>query len=400
MPPTDPLLSAADAFAKVLALMAPVGAETVALAEAAGRVLAATIHAERDQPPFAASAMDGYAVRAEDASVGAVLTVTGEIQAGGAAARPVGPGEAIRIFTGAPVPDGADAILIQEDADRDGNRLTVREAPTAKRYIRPAGLDFRAGARLEAPRRLTPAEIALAAAMNVPHLEVFRRPIVSLIATGDELVAPGGRPGPHQIVSSNNYGLAAMLQAAGAVCDIQPIAGDDAAALTAALDRAAEADLIVTLGGASVGDYDLVRSVFGGEGLDLSFYKVAMRPGKPLMAGRVRGRPMVGLPGNPVSSLVLGRLLLVPAMDALQGLPAAPPRRAPVRLGQALAAGGPREHYMRARIEETEDGPVAFPFPDQDSSLLSVLAAANALVVQPPNGPARETGEEIDAILL
>lgn len=394
------MISAAEALERVLVLMTPVGVETVPLAEAAGRALAVTIHAERDQPPFSASAMDGYAVRAEDAAEGAALTVAYEIAAGGAPGGAIGRGEAVRIFTGAPLPAGADAILIQEDADRDGGTITVRDAPEAGRHIRPAGIDFRAGARLEAPRRLTAAEIALAAAMNAPYLEMRRRPVVSLIATGDELVMPGERPGASQIVSSNNFGLAAMLEDWGAAPEIQPIATDDAAALRAALDRAAHADLIVTLGGASVGDHDLVRSVFGEEGLDLSFYKVAMRPGKPLMAGRVRGKPMIGLPGNPVSSLVLGRLLLAPAIDALLGLPAEPAKRIRVRLGQSLEAGGAREHYMRARIEETADGPTAFLFPNQDSSLLSVLAAANALVVQPADGAAMDKGEEIDAIML
>ena len=394
------LLSAGEALARVLALMTPTGIESVPLAKASGRVLASPVYAERDQPPFAASAMDGYAVRAADAGVGATLKVIAEVPAGGSLDGEVGAGEAVRIFTGAPVPSGADAILIQEDADRDGDALTVRETPGAGAYIRPAGLDFKAGSRLEAPRRLTSAEIALAAAMNAPFLEVRRKPVVSLIATGDELVAPGGRPGPTQIISSNNYGLAALLEACGAVAEIQPIAADNPDALKEALDHAAEADLIVTLGGASVGDYDLVRHVFGSEGLDLSFYKVAMRPGKPLMAGRVRGKAMVGLPGNPVSSMVLGHLLLRPAVDAMLGLPTAGLARRKVRLGQPLAANGPREHYMRARLEQTPDGPVVFPYPNQDSSVLSLLAAANALVVHAPNGPEMAAGEIVEVIDL
>ncbi|MEM7545344.1 MAG: gephyrin-like molybdotransferase Glp [Pseudomonadota bacterium] len=394
------MLSAAEALERTLALMTPLDAESVPLAEAAGRVLAAPVYAARNQPPFNASAMDGYAVRAADAVVGAVLTVTGEVQAGAAADRPVGAGEATRIFTGAPVPEGADAILIQEDADRAGDSLTVREAPGAGVYIRPAGLDFKAGSRIPPGKRLSAAEIALAAAMNAPYLEVYRRPTISLIATGDELVAPGSDPGPSQIISSNNYGLAAMLSAHGAICDIQPIAGDTPDALRTALDRAADADLIVTLGGASVGDYDLVQQVFGDEGMDLSFYKVAMRPGKPLMAGRVRGKPMIGLPGNPVSSMVLGHLLLRPAMDALQGLPPAPLPRVTVRLGSDLAQNGPREHYMRARIEETADGLIAFPFPNQDSSILSVLAASNGVIVHPPKAAPQPAGSLIHAILF
>ncbi len=395
-----PLLSAAEALARVLALIAPVGSESVPLAEASGRVLAAPVVARRDQPPFAASAMDGYAVRAAEAREGARLRVTGEIAAGGAAAAPLGPGEAIRIFTGAPLPEGADAVLIQEDADRDGEAVIVREAPGAGANVRPPGGDFRAGARIPAPRRLSPGDIALAASMNAPFLEVAHRPLFALVATGDELVEPGEAPGPSQIVSSNAYGLAAMLEAAGARARIDPIARDNAPALRAALDRAAEADVIVTLGGASVGDHDLVAKVFGEEGLALSFYRVAIRPGKPLMAGRVRGKPMIGLPGNPVSALVLGHILLRPAVDALLGLEAGPPPRLRARLGQALGPNGPREHYMRARLEEDGRGPVVFPFPNQDSSLLSVLAAANALAVIPPGAGAMAAGEEIDVIRL
>ncbi|WP_340109175.1 gephyrin-like molybdotransferase Glp [Pikeienuella sp. HZG-20] len=395
-----PLISAEEALRRVLALIEPLEVESAPLHLAAGRALAAPVVASRDQPPFAASAMDGYAVRAADARLGATLAVIAEVAAGGRFEGAIGPGEAVRIFTGAPVPSGADTILIQEDAERAGDRLTVREAPEKGRHIRPAGGDFHAGARLEAPRRLNPAEIALAAAMNAPFLDVRRRPLVSLIATGDELVPPGGRPGPNQIISSNNYGLAAMLEEAGAIARIDPIAADTDAALVEALDRAANADLIVTLGGASVGDHDLVRKVFGREGLDLSFYRVAMRPGKPLMAGRVRGKPMVGLPGNPVSSMVLGHLLLRPAIAAFLGLEAGPAPRIRARLGSPLAANGPREHYMRARLEETPDGLVAFPFPSQDSSLLSILAAANALVVAAPGAPARGAGETVDVIRL
>ncbi|MFV0473027.1 MAG: gephyrin-like molybdotransferase Glp, partial [Pikeienuella sp.] len=353
---SGPLLSAKEALARVVALAAPLDIETVPLREAAGRVLAQPIVATRDQPPFAASAMDGYAVRAAEVAPGAPLDVIGEVPAGGAWAGALGRGQAIRIFTGAPMPEGADAVLIQENALREGDRMTPQAAVAPAENVRPAGVDFRAGARIEAPRRLGPADIALAASMNAPFLEVRRKPLVSLIATGDELVEPGARPGPSQIVSSNNYGLAAMLEAAGAAARIEPIARDDAGALTAALDRAENADLIVTLGGASVGDHDLVRSVFGAEGLDLAFYKVAIRPGKPLMAGRVRGKAMVGLPGNPVSAMVLGNLLLRPMVNAFLGLEAAPLPRIRARLGSPLKANGPREHYIRARLEETDQG--------------------------------------------
>lgn len=390
------MISTEEALARVLALIAPTGAEQVPLAEAGGRVLAADVIAARDQPPFAASAMDGYAVRADEAVLGAVLTVVGEAPAGGSFEGDLPPGGAVRIFTGAPMPASADAVLIQEDATRDGDTVRVDEAPSQGRYIRPAGLDFKAGDRLTAPRRLTPAAVALAAAMNAPRLTVARRPVVHLIATGDELVEPGQTPGPNDIVASNNYGVAALLAEAGAAPVIQPIARDEKDALIAALDRASGADLIVTLGGASVGDYDLVREVMGAEGMDLSFYKVAMRPGKPMMAGRVRGVPLIGLPGNPVSSMVLAHLVLRPVVEAFLGLPAAPLPRRRAPLAAPLGPNGPREHFMRAAWE----GDRVRVFDNQDSSVLSRLAAADLLAVQPPHGAAMEKGDEIEIIKL
>lgn len=386
------MLSVAEALARVLALMRPVGVERVALAEAVGRVLAEPVSAARDQPPFAASAMDGYAVRAADATAGAVLRVVGEAPAGRAWAGAVGAGEAVRIFTGAPMPQGADAVLIQEDADRDGDALRVREAPAPGAWLRPRGLDFAAGAQIAAPRRLSPADIALAAAMNAAHLVVRRRPVVALIPTGDELVEPGDTPGPDQIVASSGYGVAALLAQHGAAPRLTPIAGDSVASLRKALDAAAGADLIVTLGGASVGDYDLVRHVADA----LDFYRVAIRPGKPLMAGRVGATPLIGLPGNPVSAMVCGHVFLRPALDAMLGLPAGPLRRAQARLAQDVPAGGPREHYMRAAL-----GPEGVaPFADQDSSVQSLMAEADALLVRPPHAPAAQAGATVEIIGL
>jgi molybdopterin molybdotransferase len=339
--------------------------------------------------------MDGYAVRAADAAAGARLRVTGAAPAGRAWAGVVGPGEAVRIFTGAPMPQGADAVLIQEDADREGDAVTVREAPQPGAWVRPAAGDFAAGARLAAPRRLSPADFALAAAMNAPRLTVRRRPVVALIPTGDELVSPGERPAPDQIVCSSVYGVAALLSARGAEARILPIARDSRAALSAALAGAAGADMIVTLGGASVGEHDLVREVVGDAALD--FYKVAMRPGKPLMAGRLGGALMVGLPGNPVSALVCAHVFLRPALDALLGLPAGPLRRRRAALAAALPAGGPREHYMRATL--TPEGRVA-PFAEQDSAMQALLARADVLAVQPAGGAALEAGALIDVIAL
>jgi molybdopterin molybdotransferase len=389
------MLSVAEALTRILALMAPVGTEAVPLTEAAGRVLAAPVTATRDQPPFDASAMDGYALRAADAAAGARLRVVGEAPAGRRWAGRLGPGEAVRLFTGAPMPEGADAVLIQEDADRDGDAVTAREAPTPGLHVRPRGCDFPAGFRLDAPRRLSPADIALLAAMNAARVTVRRRPVVAIIPTGDELAALGDEPGPDAIIASSGHGLAALLAAHGAAPRLLPIARDSLPALRAAFDAAAGSDLVVTLGGASVGDYDLVRDVLGAETLD--FYKVAIRPGKPLMAGRIGAAPLVGLPGNPVSAMVCGHVFLRPALDALLGLPAGPLARRRAALAAALPAGGPREHYMRARLDA--NGAVA-PFPDQDSSLQSVLSAADALLVQPAHAPALPEGAPVEIVDL
>jgi molybdopterin molybdotransferase len=392
------MISVAEALERLFALVRPIGTEAVPLAEAGGRVLAADAVARRTQPPFAASAMDGYAVRAAEATVGASLPVVGEAAAGRRHAGPLPAGAAVRIFTGAPVPDGADAILIQEDARRDGDRITVTEAPATGMHIRPAGGDFAAGERLAAPRRLTPRDVALLAAMNIPEVSVSRRPRVALIATGDELVNPGETPGPDQIVSSNNFGLAAMLAAIGAEPLLCPIARDSGESLLAALEPAREADFIVTLGGASVGEHDLVASVFGKAGLTLDFYKIAMRPGKPLMAGRLGDAVMLGLPGNPVSAIVCGEVLVRPAVEAAQGLPARARAKLPGRLAHDLPKNGPREHYMRAVVVGEEESVTVFD--NQDSSLLATLARANALVVRPPHEPNLKAGAQVRYIAL
>jgi molybdopterin molybdotransferase len=394
------MLSVADAHARLMRLFAPLGVETVPLREAAGRVLAEDAVARRSQPPFPASAMDGYAIRAADAVDGARLRVTGASSAGAGFEGSVGPGEAVRIYTGAPVPAGADLILIQEDADREGDFVTLRPGRDAADYIRPAGGDFSVGSRLVAPRRLTAPEIALLAAMNVDRVPVARRPVVALIPTGDELVWPGEEPGPDQIVSSNNFGLKAMLEAQGAEARLLPIARDTAESLAAVFALAEGADLIVTLGGASVGDFDLVQKTAIAHGLTLDFYKVAMRPGKPLMAGRLGAVPLIGLPGNPVSAMVCGQLFLRPAVDAMLGLPAGLPPVTKARLAGGIGPNGPREHFMRATVTAGEDGWHCRPFGRQDSSLLSVLAAANALMVRAPHEPARVSGDMVDFLWI
>ena len=353
--------------------------------------------AHRDQPPFPASAMDGYALRDAEVRPGARFRIIGEAAAGRAYGGPVGPGEAVRIFTGAPVPEGADRIVIQEDATRDGDALTLGKNPTPNRYIRPAGGDFVAGFTLDAPRRLTPSDIALLAAMNVAEVPVARKPIVALLATGDELVPPGGTPGPDQIIASNSYGLHALLRQAGAEPRLLPIAADDRAALETAFGLAEGADLIVTSGGASVGNHDLVAPVAETLGMERAFYRVAMRPGKPLMAGRLAGAAMVGLPGNPVSAMVCGHIFILPIVRAMLGLGTAHAPRRKALLAADLAPNGPREHYMRAAHQA--DGTVR-AFDRQDSSLLSVLAGADCLIVRPPNDHARPAGTPVDIVDL
>jgi len=394
------LLSVAEAHERLGRLFDPLDPERVALAEGAGRVLRRDVVAQRAQPPFDASAMDGYAVRAADVTTGATLRVIGTSTAGARFDGAVGPGEAVRTFTGAPVPPGADRILIQEDADRDGDAIGVRADRDERTYVRPAGGDFAQGARVEAPRRLNPSDLALLAAMNTDTVAVTRRPVVALIATGDELVMPGETPGPDQIIASNAFGLKAMLDAAGAEARILPVARDARETLSAVLDLARGADLIVTLGGASVGDFDIVRDTAVARGMELDFYRVAMRPGKPLMAGRLNGTPLIGLPGNPVSAMVCGRIFLAPVVGRMLGLEAEPPTRRGATLGHDMGPNGPREHYMRATIDESGGDPIATVFERQDSSLLSVLSSADALVVRAPGDPARTRGDRVEFIWL
>ena len=386
------MIPVSEALNQLFALVAPLDIETVPLTEASGRVLAQDVAASRDQPPFAASAMDGYAVDGARATPGADFTVIGEAAAGHGFQGAVGAAEAVRIFTGAPLPDGTNRVVMQEDVTRDGARITLGKRLEAKDHVRPAGSDFRVGDLLQAPRVLRPADIALLASMNIAAVPVRRKPEVALIATGDELVMPGEHPGPDQIIASNSFGLKALLEEAGAQARLLPIARDTVASLGTAFDLAQGADLIVTIGGASVGDHDLVVQVAGELGMDRAFYKVAMRPGKPLMAGRMGDAAMIGLPGNPVSAIVCGHVFVVPMITAMLGLGTAPAPRRSARLAAALPANGPREHYMRARM--TPEGLVAED--RQDSALLGVLAQADALLVRPVGDPARAAGESVE----
>lgn len=386
------MISVAEALERLFAQAPRMPSEVVPLLRAGGRVLAADVVARRDQPPFDASAMDGWAVRSADAVPGARLAVVGEAPAGRAWDGVLAPGQAVRIFTGGPVPAGSDRVVIQEDARREGDWVVLGDRQDDSANIRPRGADFAAGATVTAPRRLRPADLALIAAMNLPDVAVARAPQVAILMTGDELVPPGGDPGPSQIVASNGYGLAAMVRAEGGTPRLLPVVPDDPGLLAAGLRLAADADVIVTVGGASVGDHDLVAVALAAAGADLAFHKVAMRPGKPLMAGRLGAAVVLGLPGNPVSALVCGMVFLVPLLRALQGLPAAPAPRRQAPLAHALGANGPREHYMRARLDAGALSAMA----SQDSSLLSVLTGAQALLVRPADDPPRAAGEMAD----
>ena len=391
------MISVSEARAHLLELVSPLGTELVPLAEAAGRVLADDVAARRDQPPFAASAMDGYAVKSAEVELHAMFKVIGEAAAGHGFDGTVGAGQAVRIFTGAPIPDGADFVVIQEDVTAKGTLITITDAPGDNPNVRPRGGDFKNGQTISAPRLLTPSDIALLAAMNIAEVPVARKPDIALISTGDELVMPGSTPGPDQIIASNTFGLKAMLEGLGAQVRILPIARDTHSSLRTAFSLAEGADLIVTIGGASVGDHDLVGEVAADLGMERSFYKVAMRPGKPLMAGRLGTCAMAGLPGNPVSAMVCGHIFLAPMVRAMLGLPPLQEVILSAPLAAPLGQNGPREHYMRATL--TEDGQIR-AFERQDSALLTVLAEADALLIRPPHDPPREIGETMSYLRL
>jgi molybdopterin molybdotransferase len=399
------LMPVEDALAAVLSGAEPLSEELVGLDAAHHRILAHDLAALRTQPPQAMSAMDGYAVRSTDARQSGVrLKVTGEVAAGRPFERAVSAGEAIRIFTGGVIPDGADAVIIQEDTIVEGTEISITEAAIPGRHIRVAGVDFHAGdVLLTAGTRLSDRHLALAAAMNHPRLPVHRRPKVALLATGDELVMPGGTPGPGQIVYSNGYALRSLARDEGAEILDLGIAADTIEATTDGIRRArdAGADILVTTGGASVGDHDLVKRSLEAEGVAMAFWRIAMRPGKPMMHGRLGTMRVIGLPGNPVSSYVCGFLFLVPLIRKLSGRSVVRHGIESALLGRPVAANDRREDYLRARLERREDGAlIATPVNQQDSSLLANLAAARALVIRPPLAPAGQAGEACDILRL
>lgn len=399
------MISVDDAAAAIVAAFRPLPAEVVSLASALGRVLASDVAARRTQPPADVSAMDGYAIRVADAGAGARLRLIGQSAAGTGFGGMVGPGEAVRIFTGAPVPAGADGILIQENAEVNGatgsTEIVVRIPPRTGRHIRGRGQDFSVGdVLLPAGRRLSARDIGLAAAMNVPWLAVHRRPRVAVLSTGDELVMPGEALGPDRIVNAAGFLAAALVQSFGAEPQVLGIAPDDADALITMLGMAKGCDLLLTIGGASVGDMDLVAPALAASGFEPTFHKVAMRPGKPLLFGQLGTMPVLGLPGNPVSAGVIMVLFVRPAIEAMLALPARGPLPK-ARLGTPLPANDARQDYLRATLLDVPGGePVATPLPVQDSAQLRAFADARCLIVRPPQAPAAEQGQRVPVVLL
>ena len=397
------MLSVAEARSRIVAAFDPLGSEQIGLLDALGRVLAADVAARMTQPPAAVSAMDGYAVRADDvAKVPARLRVIGQAPAGGSFGGQVGAGQAVRIFTGGPLPAGTDTIIIQEDTASEGEHVVVREGAPRGTYVRAAGLDFRVGdILLKKGRFLTARDIGMAAAMNVPWLHVTRRPRIAILATGDEVVMPGDPVGPNQIISSNGLSLAAFVVACGAEPIHLGIAPDDRAALKAMVQGAIGTDLLVTSGGASVGDHDLVQAALGETGMQMDFWKIAMRPGKPLMFGSIGATRVLGVPGNPVSTLVCATMFLRPAIDRMLGRLVEPEPQPTALLGRDLPENDSREDYLRARLSHDAQGRVvATPFDKQDSSMLSFLSKADCLVVRAPRAPAIKAGTTVPIVPL
>ena len=397
------LLSVRDAHARVIAAFERLPAEMVSVADAAGRVLAGPATARLTQPPADLSAMDGYAVRAEDVPAApSTLTLVGQAPAGGSYDHALMPGQAVRIFTGGPLPMGADSIVIQEDTKAEGDRITILEAPRPGRHIRKAGLDFSTGdAPLAAGRTLTTRDVALAAAMNLPWLSVHRKPRVAILSTGDELVMPGEPVGRNQIVSSSGIAVAALVRGWGGDPTIFDIARDDAGLIVERIAAGAQHDLLITLGGASVGDHDLVQAALKAQGFAMDFWRIAMRPGKPLMFATKDRARVLGLPGNPVSTMVCALLFLKPAIDRMLGQTGDIAATVPARLAVDVKENDQREDYVRAKLTRGADGALTVePHKVQDSSMLSVLAWSDALLVRPTHDPAHKAGDIVQVIDL
>jgi molybdopterin molybdotransferase len=396
------MISVDEARDRILAGLTPTPSEIVPLGAAWNRVLSQAVSARLTQPPSDVSAMDGYGVRAADATLGATLDVIGAAPAGHPFEGSMGAGQAVRIFTGSVIPDGADGVLLQEDTTRDGDRITVNEAVGLGRHIRRAGQDFAAGdIVIPAGRKLTARDVGLAAAANHPWLTVHRRPRVAILATGDEIAMPGEPIPRGGIVSSNSHALASVVRAMGGEPIVLPIAHDTTEAIAAVADSMQGVDLLVTTGGASVGDHDLVISGLQTRGLVVDFWQIAMRPGKPLLFGNMGAVPVLGLPGNPVSALVCAILFMLPALCRLSGLPAAPPPVTRAIAGAALKENDRRADHLRSTLVTDAEGRlVATPFPVQDSAMLRRLALADALILRAPHAPALPAGAEVPIIRL
>ena len=392
------MLSVADAIARVTDGFSLIGSEQVGLSDAVGRVLAEDLNSRRNQPPVAVSSMDGYAVRTEDiADVPASLMQRGVSRAGDGYNGVVGAGECVRIFTGAPVPEGADAVVIQEVTSTDGDRIVISESAIKGADIRSAGIDFHVGKiLLRAGKILSARDIGLAASMNIPWLLVRRRPQISFVATGDEIVMPGDSLAEDQIVSSNSFALGALVRVLGGVPVDLGIARDTEDSLRSIILGASGADALVTIGGASVGEYDLVRRVMIAEGLKLDFYKVAMRPGKPLIFGEWNKIPLLGLPGNPVSAGVTSAIFLRAAMEVMLGTGDGNIVTEQVRLGIDLPQNGEREDFMRGTLVQDTSGQLyATPFALQDSAMMALFAESNCLLIRAPHAPAAKAGDPV-----
>lgn len=400
------LLPVATALSRILERAAPIeDREEVQLHEADGRVLALDVAARLTQPPFHASAMDGYAVRGADvASIGAELKVIGESAAGHGFPGTVASGEAVRIFTGAPLPEGADTVILQEDVEviEDG-RIRTGFAPATGRHVRPRGQDFELGETvLEAGRTIDFASILVAAGMNHAVLPVRRQPVIALVATGDELVSPGMEPGANQIIASSTYAVAALARRSGARVMDLGIVPDRREAISLAVSeaRSARADVLITIGGASVGDHDLVKSVLTEAGMELDFWKIAMRPGKPLMVGNFGPMHVLGLPGNPVSSMVCALLFMEPLLRKLSGLPALR-RETMATTVAAIPANDHRQDYIRAWLKREPNGKLLVEsFGKQDSSLMKQFSEAECLIIRPPHAPELPAGMQCPVLLL
>jgi molybdopterin molybdotransferase len=396
------MISVEEARGRILDALRPTPVEIVALANAWNRVTAEAVRSRLTQPPSDVSAMDGYALRERDGGLGARLRVIGAAPAGHPFGGRVAAGEAVRLFTGSVVPEGADSILLQEDATRDGEVVAVNEAVVAGRHIRRAGQDFKTGDVVLPPgRRITARDVGLAAAANYPWLSVHRRPRVAILATGDEIAMPGEPIPSGGIVSSNSHALAALVHALGGEAMVLPVARDERSAIGAVADSVTGMDMLVTTGGASVGDHDLIIESLQARGMTLDFWQIAMRPGKPLLFGQLGATPVLGLPGNPVSALVCAILFLLPALMRLSGLPAAAPPVSKAVLGAAVKANDRREDHLRASISTDEAGrTVVLPFSVQDSAMLRRLALADALILRAPHAAALPEGAEVDIIRL